>query len=312
MLKKLIFLSDYIGLCNRLEALTLSFAIQERYGHEICIDWPELDAIRIVGTYHKAIRLWDRIGSIKIRMCSEEQFESLGGYRTIIQRTAEGPEAILDRLFLLTAERIRLRPELIRAIQQTLKPFSGRPVVGVHIRRGDFKIADDMVYNAGITRHQALPLWWYEFVMGAISEKYRDVAFFLSCTGDPEAYRTLKANFDIFQNAINSPYQCKGESHQSTSHPVVDLFTLACCSMIISTPMSTFSHYAANALGLPSISILPHVLMNKESPRFGFVTMYGKRAPEWVRVSKEGRGLAMVQNSVPIPAPRETEVQWMY
>ena len=43
MLARRIYLQNFIGLCNRLEALALAFALRAAHGHEIRLDWPELD-----------------------------------------------------------------------------------------------------------------------------------------------------------------------------------------------------------------------------------------------------------------------------
>ena len=43
---KKIFITDYVGLSTRLEALAIAFLISERFGHQICLDWQELDALR--------------------------------------------------------------------------------------------------------------------------------------------------------------------------------------------------------------------------------------------------------------------------
>lgn len=309
--KKKVFITDFVGLCNRLEALTLGFAIHEHHGHEVCLDWPELDALQILGTRKKGIGLLDRIGSIKLRDCSYELFQDLGKYRTVIQRVFDGPESVLDRLYLPTAARIRLRPKLVDIVVETLESLSGRPVVGVHIRRGDFRLMDESIYDATRRRHSAVPLWWYEFVMGKISAKCKDTIFFLSCTGDSNEYRSLKTNFDVFQIPVPSPYGYRGKDHQATCHPVADLFSLACCRLIIATPMSTFSHCAANALGAPSTCILPPPRVEKENPLFGLVDLYGKRAPWWVKVAKEGLGLRLVRDERQIPDPMPPEWKWM-
>lgn len=298
---KKIFVTDYIGLCNRLEALTLSFAIREYYGHEIFLDWPELDAIRIIGAKASPIRVWDRVGSIKIRNCSESVFCSIGNYRSIIQRTGDGPSLILGRLFLPVARRIRINPILRQTIIDEFQKRQGNLIVGVHIRRGDFHLANQETYDITKTRHPAVPTWWYEYAMKKLVERYRNVSFFISCSGDAQDIALLNKNFDTFELPTYSPYSYKGEDHRSTRHPVADLFALACCHMLIGTPFSTFSHYAANALGGPCHCILPPALVTPDNPLIGIANIYGERAPAWDRITRENYKFNLVKEAGDLP-----------
>ena len=218
---------------------------------------------------------------------------------------------ILDRLFLETAARLRLDPLLLNAVRSLFREKAGRPVVGVHIRRGDFKVADEHSYDASKTRHPAVPLWWHEHVMGQILRQEKDAAFFLSCTGDPGAYRSLRKNFDLFELPVPSPYSYKGPDHASGRHPVGDLFALACCGLIVASPVSSFSHYAANALGPASTVILPPIRMSREKPIFGWAKLHGQRLPSWNLLSREQRGLNLIEDSAVIPGLSEASVKWM-
>ena len=51
---KRVFITEYVGLATRLEALAMAFLIAEYFGHKVCIDWHELDALNIVGAEHRA------------------------------------------------------------------------------------------------------------------------------------------------------------------------------------------------------------------------------------------------------------------
>jgi hypothetical protein len=52
---------------------------------------------------------------------------------------------------------------------------------------------------------------------------------------------------------------------------VADLFALACCPTILATPISGYSHWAANALGCS-----------------GVVRLYGRRLPVWRAAGRTG------------------------
>lgn len=305
-----VFTSNFTGISNRLEGLPLSFAISERYGHEVCLDWPEFEALEIRGVMKKKMRWLDRIGGLVIEECDESLFEKLGGYRTIIQRAIYAPTRISDRYYLETAQRLRLQPGYASVIAETFSKYRNRPVVGVHIRRGDFVLVDPETYDESRKLHQAIPLWWHEAVMRQIAQSFPDVAFFLSCTGDSSEFRPLKAQFDIFELPLQSPYTPTRKLHYSVGHPVADLFALACCNLIIATPNSSFSHYAANALGSPSTAIIPPTQTARQNPQFGYVRLYGKPLPSWVGVSTRP-DFVEVTGAGLLPAPTPPSTDWL-
>lgn len=301
-----IFTSNFSGLANRLEGLTLSFAIQKAYGHDIYLDWPELDAFDVIGASRRKMRPWNRIGSLKLSTCDDAQFQTLGRYRTILQRVIYTPP-VTQPFYLETARRIRPHEPYINTLEQTFAPFRGRPVVGVHIRGGDFALVDEQTYDITRARHQAVPMWWYEHVMRQYRSAFPDVAFLLCHSGDPARFAAWRQEFDTFELPVDSSFQVRSE-HQSASHPIADLFALACCNVIIATPNSSFSHFAANALGHPAISILPPPQMSALQPRFGMVQLYGQRLRKWVGAVSNGEIFRLAaDNDLPMPQPAHTE-----
>ncbi len=291
LLPKRIFVTDYLGLCNRLEAMTMAFAIQQRHGHEICVDWPQLDALEIDGTVTRSPGVMARVGLLRLHTCTRAEFERLGRWRNIFLRGPEGPDALLDPLFLPTARRVRLRPAFARVVDAAFAPYGDRPVAGVHIRRGDFTLADEDAYDVNAARFPAVPTWWYEWMMGQIVARQPEAAFLLSCTGDSEEFRALKKNFDVFEVNATSAYPFQREGHRARGNPVTDLFALSRCSVLLATPRSTFSHYPANALGEPTTCLLPARQMSRQSPGFGVVRLYGQRAPAWFRACRDSLGV---------------------
>ena len=309
--KKRVFITDFIGLSNRLESLTLAAAIQQAYGHEVVVQWPEQDSLEIEGVRQAPLRWWHRPGSVKVRDCSLEQFEALSHHNTIILRGLFGPESLMAPLYLEVAERIRLKEALANDLIERLSPFTHRPVVGVHIRRGDFRLQDEKVYDAAAVRHPAVPLWWYERTMERIVSEQKETLFFLSCSGNPESFKRLRENFDIIETTVPSPYGYKGEGHQSKWHPVVDLFTLACCPTILATPISSFSHFAANALGGPTTTLLPPLKMAQNEPhRFDRFDLYGQLLPHWVKLCR-GETVRESTPNTPVPSPASFSLSWL-
>ncbi len=58
MTKKL-FISNYVGLASRFETLAMAFMIKDYFGHEIILDWPDLDDFNVLET--KKGKLWPTI-----------------------------------------------------------------------------------------------------------------------------------------------------------------------------------------------------------------------------------------------------------
>ncbi|HEX8960844.1 MAG TPA: hypothetical protein VF775_04660, partial [Geobacteraceae bacterium] len=225
-----LYIDEFVGITNRLETLPLAFAIRRAYGHEIVLDWRELDALSIDETRRGKVRVLARLGALRIRECDAALFATLRD-RKIILRSLDGPAEILDPIYLDVAARIRLAGFLVDEIRALFAQVADRPVIGVHIRHGDFTVVDEARYDVAGAEWPAVPLWWYEKTMAAIVRKEKDACFYLSCTGDPASYAPLCKNFDVLTLGVQSPYGYKNASndHQSTAHPVGDLFALACC-----------------------------------------------------------------------------------
>lgn len=307
---KKLFLTDYIGLCNRLDALCLSFAIRAAHGHQICIDWPESDALLVDGTVVEKFSWMDRIGAIKLRGDSSPLFSLLGGYRRIIQRTCLGPPELTDCHWTDVGKSLRLRADLWAEIQRAFLTRPGRPVVGVHIRRGDFRLMNEAVYDAQACKHAAVPTWWYEHAMSRVCARFPSTCFVLSCTGDSSVFAALKRNFDVFELNCPTTYQYKGQDHQSANHPVADLFALACCRVIIGTPGSTYTHFAANALGEPSTLLLPPLRTERARPALARMEFHSGRAAEWGRAWRKAGMEGLLETGTDLPTPTEPDLRW--
>jgi hypothetical protein len=309
--RKRIYLQEFIGLCNRLESLALSFAIRQKYGHEIFLDWHELDALGVDDTRRGAPGVFGRIGAFRLRECDDVVFAQLGRRNTIIQRTVYGPEAVTQPIYLSVARKIRLKKHLLAPIEEMFRAAQGRPVVGVHIRRGDFILSSPDVYDATATRHAAVPLWWYEFVMEAIARRQPDVCFFVSGTGDAADFDNWRRKFSILELNAKNPYAYKGDPHQSGTHPVADLFALACCPVILATPASSFSHWAANVLGAPSVAVLPPLKTTRDNPQIASLQMRGKLVQEWCRVCRETGAPLTAPDLSQVDLSRSADTGWI-
>lgn len=281
-------IEEYIGLANRLETLNLAFAIEQAYGHEVWLDWPELDALVIAGTQSGKPGWLARYRALRLRDCSEQVFATLDRHAHILLRTYLGPDAVLEPLYATTLARIGIRSWVARELEAIFGVARDRPVVGVHVRRGDYPLAADDRYDATGHKHPAVPLWWYEHTMQALSLRDPSTMFYLSCSGDDADVRGLRERFPTLEARTPDSYHGRGAGHRAQFHPVVDLFALACCATVLATPLSSFSHYAANLLGPRSICLLPATRMERSQPRVCRLDASGKRHVHWTAWCRTG------------------------
>ncbi|HET7776324.1 MAG TPA: hypothetical protein VFK74_08155 [Azospira sp.] len=64
-----LYIDEFVGVSNRLETLPLAFAIAQTYGHEIILDWHELDSFSVDHTRRGKVGLLARIGAQRVRQC---------------------------------------------------------------------------------------------------------------------------------------------------------------------------------------------------------------------------------------------------
>ena len=305
-----LYIDEFVGISNRFETLPLAFALRQAYGHDIILDWHELDSFSVEGTQRGKVRLLARIGAQRVRHCDATLFDSLAG-RKIILRSLDGPSDKLDPIYLETAARIKLAPLLRQSIVDCFAQVSGRPVVGVHIRQGDYHLADAERYDIG-TEWPAVPVWWYERLMATIVARQPDTCFYLSCNGDPAAFRQNFEHFDVFSLALPSPYAYKGADHSSQVHPVADLFALACCPLLLATPISGYSHWAANALGPPSLCLVPRPGATRQEPLAGMVKLHGQRLPRWRAAGRSGSDTTAISGDLAqLPVLGAADTSWL-
>ena len=299
------------GLSTRLEALALAFLLSDRFGHEVCIDWHELDALTVRGTRRRGRGVLGRLNSLKLLGDASNDLARVPDHINVNLRTHHGP-AELRQFYLPTARRVTLRADLVAVIRATFERYRNRPLVGVHIRRGDFPLIRPDLFDVNAFVWPAVPDWWYEHVMAKIQQAVPDVAFFVSCSGSLDAFPNLRKNFDIFDLPAASPYTHKEAGHASARHPAADLIALGCCDTLIASPCSTFSHYAANMLGRPTqILVPPAHPIHQAQPEFCTLSLHGRGAADWYAACRTGQGLQAVPDAASLRLTRGAFVDWM-
>jgi hypothetical protein len=306
-----LYIDEFVGITNRFETLPLAFALQKAHGHSITLNWHELDSFSVNGTQTGNIGFWQKLGAERVRDCDAQKFNDLKG-RNLVLRSLDGPSDLLDSIYLEVAHKIRLKPHLSAAIQASFTPYLKRPMVGVHVRHGDYHLENPDLYVVKGVEWPAIPVWWYEKVMANIVAKQPDVCFLLSSTGDPNSYPTLRKNFDVFTVDAPSPYAYKGADHQSADNPVADLFALACTPVMLATPISGYSHWAANVLGAATTCIVPLEGATADNVLCGRVDLYGKRLSVWRNAGREGSDTQMLDADLSaIDFNKPAQLDWL-
>lgn len=308
-----LYIEEFVGITNRLETLPLAFAIQQAFGHEIVLDWRELDSFTVDGTRRGRVTWLSKLGAERVRNCDEAIFAGLRG-KKILLRSLDGPADRLAPIYMDVPQKLHLKQELADAIRATFAKAAGRPVVGVHIRQGDFRVLDPESYSITGYEWPAVPLWWYERTMERLVRQNKDICFFLSCTGDPTSYGALMKNFDLVTLDLVSHYAYKnaGNDHRSAINPVADLFALACCPVVLATPISGYSHWAANVLGTPASCLVPLPGATKIDPATGLVELYGSRLPRWRAAGRTGSDTVALDAEIfGLNLTRPAETGWL-
>ncbi|MEI7809535.1 MAG: hypothetical protein WCJ07_13740, partial [Verrucomicrobiota bacterium] len=283
-----LFIPNFAGLCNRLEALMLARTLQAAYGGEIQLDWPELDALQVpFGQPGRPFWWKRRWGMKRLRNCDEAQFVAAGNLTSVELRGLHGPHERIRTIYLPTAGELRLRRDLKTAIEHMFQAIENRPVVGIHLRRGDFVAVTGDFDTTLPGPSQMLPIEWVEAAMQQCLAFWPSCVFFVSASQAEADCARLRRNFNLIQLPVENPYELSTPGHCASTHPVGDLFALACCQVIIATPISSFSHFAANALGPRTTCIIPPQKMRPGEKPLCRVDMYGQLLSDWIRVFRQ-------------------------
>lgn len=248
----------------------------------------ELDSFRVEGTRRGRVGPVQKVGAIRVRDCDLALFKKAGKCRKIVCRSLDGPDEYLNSIYLDVARKVKPADFVIEGIERAFQEFASRPIVAVHIRQGDYQLVSEARYDIG-AEWPAVPLWWYAAAMKKVLELQPDVVFFVASNGEPESLTELTTQFPVFQLDLKSPYAYKGADHASVVNPVADLFALACCPVLLATPVSGYSHWAANVLGAPSMSVVPMPGCTPQAPQFGAVNMFGSRMGKWREAGRTGQ-----------------------
>lgn len=282
-----LFIENNCGLCNRLEIYVLAYAIHRSFGHSITMDWPEMDSLLFKAARHGRPGLFERLGAARVRRCDADQFRALATRRRIILRGFSGPEEWMSVVYEDALSQVAFASHIVDHVESLFRQANGHPVVGVHLRQGDYRMLSEDVYDLRKAPLSAVPIWWHEWMMQAIVNKQPDTRFLLCHNGDGKIAARLKMNFDVLETSLPNPY-LQPEGHKSSTHPVADLAALACCPVILATPVSSFSHFAGNVFGKRALCITPPQQMTKATPAAVCIHTRGPLLDHWANACMHG------------------------
>jgi len=213
-----------------------------------CVEQSASRSIRLRMLYKAALRIpsWPVV-SVGDRTCLEldacaDELTSMASRRTVFMTGLylSAPDSVREQRAQLLAyfapvPRIRSSVEALLASARA----GGGLLVGVHIRRGDYRTYSDglMYYEVGEYAH----------VMRSIAEKHGGAVKFLICSDEAVDPRDL-----LGLDAV-----------VSDSAHLVDMYALAGCDLIVG-PDSTFSHWASYYGNVPI-----HILNYKAVEKYG-------------------------------------------
>ena len=141
--------------------------------------------------------------------------------------------------------------------------------------------------------------------MARYRKRYPGVRFLLSLNGRLQDFPEFSAMDDIFTLDPEIVSRSDNRAHTSAVHAVADLFALACCNVVLATPVSSFSHFAANVLGPSSVALVPVGGASRATCLFATIELPHQRLNAW-NVSCRSSLPAENQNELPEPIPPET------
>ncbi|MDD5757477.1 MAG: hypothetical protein PHI06_00175 [Desulfobulbaceae bacterium] len=305
-----IYIRNFAGLANRLEALNIAFAIQQMGKHQIVLDWPELDLLRVEDTKKGTMSWLRRLVRYKpVKIESNHDLETTSLHQTIDLRIFYGSAELLDTNYPSLAKRLAIEPWAAETIRHKFTDrAAGQPVVGIHLRRGDFLGDNATIFNPNCHRHVAVPTWWYLGLMDEYRRQYPGVLFFASLNGPLANFPELATQKDVFTLNLAPSDPKLPNQHASDVHAVADLFALACCSVVLATPVSSFSHIAINVLGPPATALVPVAGACSDACSYAMLNLRYKRLRRW---NESCRTATSHRKSYELPTPSPPNIDWI-
>ena len=283
-----VYVRDFAGLANRIESLAVAYAICEAGGHRLVLDWPELDVLQIRDA-EPGRPPWWRVPLCRTcpRLDSDRDLAGIARAASLEVRRFYGHAPSIRRQHASLRDRISVREDIAASIVDAFQQNAeGRPVVGMHLRRGDFRTAGGVPFDPSMHRHTAVPAWWFRDMMSTIRAQVPEVRFLAAVNGSLADFRDILDAEGVFTIGYRDSRSAIRAGHEASIHPVADLFSLACCSAVLATPGSSFSHLAVNSLGVRAVAIVPVMGARPGAPRFAVLRAHGMQLEYWNSLSR--------------------------
>jgi hypothetical protein len=241
------------GLCNRLYTWVLLRNLADYYEMNIVLDWEELKdkILHLPITYHldfcrpskEVYKLFTPICAYSIRCPSELNLDPRRDY-VVLGGFYHSP-ALANKNRKKLVNEVKFNSSYEAYVDLFLSEFSGQPVVGLHIRRGDYRLTDRFIIGSPYR----IPDSWYLDIARQFLKRFPEVKFFLATDGTDEEKRIFLENLPIISISTNS------KLHRQD---ILELLTLTKLPVIIAS-CSTFSSFALE-YGRNKVGIHPKYL----------------------------------------------------
>ncbi len=289
-----------------------AYAIRRKHGHAVLVDWPEMPFMKLPMVRNGRPGWWRRLSSYHL-LQDEHELAQLGRYRTIdIRGMSSISYPLIEQEIQAQGSRIGPTRSLAQSMAAVLAGLQGKPVVGIHVRQGDFIAGGDNNYRAQDGRHTRVPAWWYQYIMDQLVTAIPGVIFLWCINGEQSPMQALIDTHHGLVCDFAFDFELPRPGHKSQSNPVADLFALASCSLILGTPASSFSHWAASNLGPSSTVISPTLAMGRESPAFRLSTFRHRPLGDWVHFSWRDASQSDMKRWDPATPCKGFDTQWWF
>jgi glycosyltransferase involved in cell wall biosynthesis len=237
------------GLCNRIYEWTVLRELSDYYKMDILLNWSEIKdgTVELPNTHYfdfskaskKFLNSFITINTASTKLSHVADLNLNQNKNYILTCGWEFNRSLTNHDKRLNE--VKLNTDYVKKIESFLAQYGDARIVGLHVRRGDYKVTEEFKTSGNFR----IPDSWYLDVAGKVLARFPDTKFFLATDGTDDEKKVF---FDLPVISICSDSQTP---HQD----VLELFTLTKLPLIIAS-VSTFSIFAQE-YGRQKIQIWP-------------------------------------------------------
>ncbi|MHC4890206.1 MAG: glycosyltransferase, partial [Planctomycetota bacterium] len=238
------------GLCNRIYEWTVLRELSDYYKMDILLNWSEIKdgTVELPNTHYfdfskaskKFLNSFITINTASTKLSHVADLNLNQNKNYILTCGWEFNRSLTDHDKRL--KEVKLNIGYTEKIESFLAQYGDARIVGLHVRRGDYKVTEGFKTNGNFR----IPDSWYLDVAGRVLARFPDTKFFLATDGTNDEKKVFFDNLPVISICSDghTPHQ-----------DVVELFTLTKLPLLIASA-STFSMFA-ESYGRPTVLIWP-------------------------------------------------------